>query len=99
MPNHVYTSRFVANTKLTAFRLTDVDRAYLDTLEDKLGFSKTDVLRLALRRLADIEGIELLQGSDPLRLPPAKEARKSAYHRLRAGDLQYLNVEAKRDKP
>lgn len=95
----VYTCRFVASTKLTAFRLTDADRAYLDTLEDKLGFSKTDVLRLALRRLADIEGIEFLQDSDPLRLPPAKEVRKSAYHRLRAGDLQYLNVEDKRRKP
>lgn len=42
----VYTSRTVANAKLTAFRLTEADRAYLDTLEDKLGFSKTDVVRL-----------------------------------------------------
>jgi hypothetical protein len=63
----VYTCRTVANAKLTAFRLTEADRAYLDTLEDKLGFSKTDVVRLALRRLAELEGLELIKKSDPRR--------------------------------
>lgn len=63
----VYTNRTVANAKLTAFRLTEADRAYLDTLEDKLGFSKTDVVRLALRRLAELEGLELIKKSDPRR--------------------------------
>jgi hypothetical protein len=63
----VYTYRTVANAKLTAFRLTEADRAYLDTLEDKLGFSKTDVVRLALRRLAELEGLELIKKSDPRR--------------------------------
>lgn len=63
----VYTHRAVANAKLTAFRLTEADRAYLDTLEDKLGFSKTDVVRLALRRLAELEGLELIKKSDPRR--------------------------------
>lgn len=59
----VYTYRTVANAKLTAFRLTEDDRAYLDTLEDKLGFSKTDVVRLALRHLAEMEGLELIKKS------------------------------------
>lgn len=63
----VYTYRTVANAKLTAFRLTEADRAYLDTLEDKLGFTKTDVVRLALRRLAELEGLELLEKSNPRR--------------------------------
>ena len=63
----VYTCRTVADAKLTAFRLTEADRAYLDTLEDKLGFSKTDVIRLALRRLAELEGLELIKKSDPRR--------------------------------
>lgn len=63
----VYTYRTVANAKLTAFRLTEADRAYLDTLEDKLGFTKTDVVRLALRRLAELEGLELLEKSDSRR--------------------------------
>lgn len=63
----VYTYRTVANAKLTAFRLTEADRAYIDTLEDKLGFSKTDVIRLALRRLAELEGLELIQKSSPRR--------------------------------
>ena len=63
----VYTYRPVANAKLTAFRLTETDRAYLDTLEDKLGFSKTDVVRLALRRLAELEGLEHIKKSAPRR--------------------------------
>ena len=63
----VYTYRPVANAKLTAFRLTEADRAYLDTLEDKLGFSKTDVVRLALRRLAELEGLEHIKKSAPRR--------------------------------
>ena len=54
----------MANAKLTAFRLTEADRAYLDTLEDKLGFTKTDVVRLALRRLAELEGLEQLEKLD-----------------------------------
>ena len=67
MLSFVYTYRTVANAKLTAFRLTEADRAYLDTLEDKLGFTKTDVVRLALRRLAELEGLELIKKSDPRR--------------------------------
>jgi hypothetical protein len=63
----VYTYRTVANAKLTAFRLTEADRAYLDTLENKLRSTKTDVVRLALRRLAELEGLELIKKSDPRR--------------------------------
>lgn len=63
----VYTDRAVANAKLAAFRLTEADRAYLDTLEDKLGFSKTDMVRLALRRLAELKGLELIKKSDTRR--------------------------------
>jgi predicted DNA-binding protein len=59
----------VRHAKLTAFRLTEADRAYLDTLGDKLGFTKTDIVRLALRRLAELEGLELIEKSGPRRLP------------------------------
>jgi hypothetical protein len=45
-------------TKLTPMRLVDDDVDLLDALKDKLGLaSRTDVVRLAIRRLAEIEGV------------------------------------------
>ena len=45
-------------TKITPMRLTEDDIAVLDALKDKLGLlSRTEVIRMALRRLADAEGV------------------------------------------
>jgi hypothetical protein len=47
-------------TTQTAIRFTDEDRAVLDALRAKLGLgSRTDVVRLALRRLAELEKVEV----------------------------------------
>jgi hypothetical protein len=44
----------------TGIRFTDEDRAVLDALRAKLGLgSRTDVVRLALRRLAELEKVEV----------------------------------------
>jgi hypothetical protein len=43
----------------TAFRLTDDDLTILDALQAKTGINRTDVVRLALRKLAEAEGIQL----------------------------------------
>jgi hypothetical protein len=41
----------------TAIRFTDQDEALLAALQAKLGLNVTDVVRLAIRRMADMEGI------------------------------------------
>ena len=44
----------------TGIRFTDEDRAVLDALRAKLGLgSRTDVVRLALRRLAELEKVNV----------------------------------------
>jgi hypothetical protein len=41
----------------TAIRFTDQDEALLAALQARLGLNVTDVVRLAIRRMADMEGI------------------------------------------
>lgn len=48
----------MATVKQTAFRFTAHDLALIEALQQKLGIvNRTEILRLALRRLADIEGV------------------------------------------
>jgi hypothetical protein len=50
----------MAATKQTTMRFTPADLAILDALQEHTGISnQTDVLRLALRALADREGLRL----------------------------------------
>ena len=58
----------MATATQTAIRLTPDDLALLDLLQSKLGLNRTDVIRLAVRRLAAIEHVEL----PPKRLPKPK---------------------------
>ena len=54
-----YTFR-VAAAKQTAFRLNDVELALMDLLCERLGIStRTDIVRLAVRRLAEAEGLSI----------------------------------------
>lgn len=54
----VYTRGMV--TKQTAFRFTDEDLALLDALRSKVGvLSRTEVVRMAIRVLAEREGLKL----------------------------------------
>jgi hypothetical protein len=47
-------------TKQTAFRFTDEDLALLDALRSKVGvLSRTEVVRMAIRVLAEREGLKL----------------------------------------
>jgi hypothetical protein len=47
-------------TKQTAFRFTDEDLALLDALRSKVGvLSRTEVVRMAIRVLAEREGVKL----------------------------------------
>lgn len=47
-------------TKQTAIRFTPDDTALLDALQRKLGVvSRTEIVRIALRRLAEQEGVTL----------------------------------------
>jgi len=48
--------------KSTTVRFTDSDLRLLDSLQDKLGLGMIQVIRLAIRRLADIENVA---GSPP----------------------------------
>lgn len=48
----------MATIKQTAFRFTAEDIALLDAIQAKLGIvNRTEILRLAIRRLADLEGV------------------------------------------
>ena len=48
----------MATVKPISFRLTAEDLALLDAVQAKLGvLNRTDVLRIALRRLAEVEGV------------------------------------------
>ena len=58
----------MATATQTAIRLTPDDLALLDLLQSKLGLNSTDVIRLAVRRLAAIVHVEL----PPKRLPKPK---------------------------
>jgi len=50
---------YMATVKPVSFRLTPDDIALLDALQSKMGIvNRTDILRLALRRLADAEGVQ-----------------------------------------
>lgn len=57
----MYNSCTIMSTvKQTAFRFTADDLAVLDAVQAKLGMvNRTDVLRLAIRRLAQLEGVTL----------------------------------------
>jgi hypothetical protein len=49
-----------SDAKQTAFRLTAVELALMDALCDRLGIrTRTDIVRLAVRRLAESEGISI----------------------------------------
>ena len=53
-----YTNRVSTAAKQTAFRLTTVEITLMDELCERLGVStRTDIVRLAVRRLASAEGI------------------------------------------
>jgi len=43
--------------KSTTVRFTDSDLRLIDSLQDKLGLGMIQVIRLAIRRLAEIENI------------------------------------------
>ena len=45
----------------TSYRLSDDARALIDALAKQLGVSKTDVLEIAIRKLAQAEGVTLLE--------------------------------------
>ena len=48
----------MTTAKQTAFRFTPTDLALLEALQRKLGIvNRTEIIRLALRRLADLEGV------------------------------------------
>jgi hypothetical protein len=47
----------------TTVRFFERDIAYLEKLQDKLGLGRIQVIRLAIRRLAEIEGILKLPSS------------------------------------
>jgi hypothetical protein len=48
----------MTTAKQTAFRFTPADLALLEALQRKLGIvNRTEIIRLALRRLADLEGV------------------------------------------
>jgi hypothetical protein len=49
----------VKSTTHTAFRLTDEDLAFVDALQAKMGITRTDVIRIAVRRLAEAERVKL----------------------------------------
>jgi len=44
--------------KSTTVRFTDSDLHLIDSLQDKLGLGMIQVIRLAIRRLAEIENID-----------------------------------------
>ncbi len=44
-------------------RLDAQTAAVIDALEDKLGLNRSDIVRLAVRRLAELEGIEIPRGA------------------------------------
>jgi hypothetical protein len=46
-----------ADLKIRTWRPNEADEAILQQLDEKLGLSHTDLLRLAIRRLADVEGL------------------------------------------
>jgi Arc/MetJ-type ribon-helix-helix transcriptional regulator len=49
-------------------RLTDEDLAIIASLQERTGIgNRTDVIRLALRRLADAEGVQLAHKPKPKR--------------------------------
>jgi len=48
--------------KSTTVRFTDSDLRLIDCLQDKLGLGMIQVIRLAIRRLADLENVA---GSPP----------------------------------
>jgi hypothetical protein len=53
-------ARYVMTTTQSAVRFTPQDLAILEALQEKLGIgSRTDVIRLALRRLAALEQIDV----------------------------------------
>jgi len=59
----------VAHPKATAFRLTPEEVLLMDLLAAKVGVtSRADVLRVAIRKLAGLEGVEMPQA-------PAKKRR------------------------
>ena len=45
--------------KTTSFRFTNTDKTLLKKLSERLGISQTAVVKLAIRRLAQQEGIRL----------------------------------------
>ena len=52
----------MVTAKQTAFRLREEDLALLEALMTKTGIaSRTDVIRLAIRKLAEAEGIGVLR--------------------------------------
>lgn len=47
----------MAKTKQTAIRLSDTDEKILDALKDKKGVNGTSIIIMALREMAEREGI------------------------------------------
>lgn len=68
----------MSQDKLPAFRLPEADRASLNTLDDGLGFAKTDVVRRALRRLTKLGKLGLRTHAGPRGVSDAIEGPPEA---------------------
>lgn len=55
----LYIAVHMVTAQQTAIRFTPDDLAILDALQEALGLNRSDVVRLAIRRLAKLEGVEL----------------------------------------
>ncbi len=62
----------VTPKKATAFRLSADDLKYLDTLAARFGVTRTDIVRLSVRRMAEAEGMSLAKPK------PARRTTKAA---------------------
>ncbi len=49
----------MTNKTAATYRLSDDARELIDTLAKRFGVSKTDVLEMAVRKLAQSEGVEI----------------------------------------
>ena len=64
----------MANKILKSFRISVVGKAILESLTDKLGTSQAAVVEMALRRLAEREGIRIKDLEQELRAETQKGA-------------------------
>jgi hypothetical protein len=80
-------------------RFTEDDFALIQAIMIRTGImNRTDVVRLAIRRLAAAEGIELPQGRlEPGR--PVSPATKARYSGVSSGSFGSGRVQAKKSRP